>query len=138
MKCEKCGAVLVAGAKFCMMCGTKTRNTCKKCGMELPDVAKFCFNCGAPVGGEVAKPAAKPSIQPVLPEDLFFPDPEEAKPAVKQVLPQKSMQKLSEVKQQVKPVVEHKPTGAPVWDSTPNGTCDCAVGECDCDGSIWN
>ena len=105
MKCGKCGAEMMEGALFCMMCGAKKGRTCTKCGVELPDIARFCFKCGNEVKST-----------------------EEKKP-----LQKKTVDSLAQIKK-----VVNKSTGAPVWDSTPNGSCDCAVGECDCDGSIWN
>ena len=51
-----------------------------------------------------------------------------------QILREQTMQQIHQIRQQT----ENKNYGAPVWDETPTGTCDCAVGECDCDGSIWN
>lgn len=45
------------------------------------------------------------------------------------------MEKLADIKENVG---QSSMGGAPVWDETPSGGCDCAVGECDCDGSIWH
>lgn len=109
MKCSKCGAEMVEGARYCMMCGAKKANVCPKCGTQLPDAARFCFKCGSEVREEG-----------------------------KSVLSGNTMDTLAQVKKEVEPEAVSRPTGMPVWDETPNGTCDCAVGECDCDGSIWN
>lgn len=60
MTCQKCGAELTEGAKFCGSCGANQETpdvtdaavheaeptTCKKCGAELPAGAKFCSACG--------------------------------------------------------------------------------------------
>ena len=53
VKCEKCGAQLPAGAKFCLECGEKVvvkpsgnAVVCPKCGAQLPAGAKFCLECG--------------------------------------------------------------------------------------------
>ena len=60
MKCRKCGAEMMEGALFCMMCGAKKGRTCTKCGVELPDVARFCFKCGNEVKStEGKKPLQK-------------------------------------------------------------------------------
>ena len=57
-QCERCGAELKPGAKFCIKCGQPvgapqmnkaTGNTCSKCGAELKPGAKFCIKCGQPV-----------------------------------------------------------------------------------------
>ena len=110
MKCSKCGEQLLAGASFCMMCGTKVTKLCSKCGTELPQAAKFCFKCGTEINN--TKPTAKQTI-----------------------LDENNMKQLSQIKAQM----EEPTKGMPVWDTTASGSrCDCAVGECDCDGSIWS
>ena len=47
--CAKCGAALSAGAKFCPECGTPTSAVCPKCGAKLSARAKFCPECGEKV-----------------------------------------------------------------------------------------
>lgn len=47
--CAKCGAALSAGAKFCPECGTPTSAVCPKCGAKLSAQAKFCPECGEKV-----------------------------------------------------------------------------------------
>lgn len=122
MKCRVCARELVNGANFCMYCGSKATVTCPKCKTELPNIAKYCFNCGF----DVKIPMANQSVakQPVVNQ------------AVKSntILNNNEMNRLAQIKKQEEEVAIK---GAPVWDSTPNGVCDCAVGECDCDGSIW-
>lgn len=116
MKCKKCGKELMSNAKFCMYCGTKVGNVCPKCGTELPDEASFCFNCGAQLK----------VVQPKKPQA-----------PTRQVLGNNDMNKLSNIKKEVKRDDGYY-KGAPVMDKLPNGsTCDCAIGECDCDGSYW-
>lgn len=112
MRCRMCNEELINGAKFCYRCGTKVGLFCSKCGTELPDNAAFCFNCGTKVG----QLAQQPSVQT---SNLFD---------------ELEMEKLSAIKEQA---AQTPIKGAPVWDETPSGACDCAVGECDCDGSIW-
>lgn len=80
------------------------------------DGVRFCFKCGTEVNPVVKKQPAKPQNT--------------------QVLNNEKMEQLSSVMK--KNDVSSGPTGLPVWDITPTGHCDCAVGECDCDGSIWN
>lgn len=46
VKCNKCGAVLVAGAKFCNKCGEPAPKTCPQCASTLIFGAKFCNKCG--------------------------------------------------------------------------------------------
>ncbi|MEO8435112.1 MAG: SPFH domain-containing protein [Pyrinomonadaceae bacterium] len=49
-KCIKCGAQLLAGAKFCSDCGSKQESAkCSKCQSDLPAGAKFCKECGTKV-----------------------------------------------------------------------------------------
>lgn len=50
--CEKCGAPLPEGAKFCMECGQRVPDktgsslACPDCGAAVPAGAKFCMECG--------------------------------------------------------------------------------------------
>lgn len=55
MRCNKCGAELKPGAKFCTSCGNKNiaQNSfsgggkiCPNCGKEIKDNKKFCTSCG--------------------------------------------------------------------------------------------
>lgn len=53
--CDKCGAPLRDGAKFCGACGTLCEipeapkvNFCGQCGIKLEDGDMFCPNCGEP------------------------------------------------------------------------------------------
>lgn len=51
------------------------------------------------------------------------------------ILSESNMKQLSQIKAQVA-TTSNK--GMPVWDTAASGNkCDCAVGECDCNGSIW-
>ena len=51
MKCDKCGAELKSGAKFCTVCGEKVevQRICPNCGKPIKDGAKFCRESGAAV-----------------------------------------------------------------------------------------
>jgi membrane protease subunit (stomatin/prohibitin family) len=45
--CPKCGAAVIAGAKFCNECGASLRTpACPKCGHAAQPGAKFCIECG--------------------------------------------------------------------------------------------
>ncbi|MGN1480575.1 zinc-ribbon domain-containing protein, partial [Porcipelethomonas sp.] len=55
MRCNKCGAELKPGAKFCTNCGNKNivqnsfsggGKACPNCGKEIKDNKKFCTSCG--------------------------------------------------------------------------------------------
>lgn len=55
MRCNKCGAELKPGAKFCTSCGNKNfaqnsfsgeGKNCPNCGKEIKDNKKFCTSCG--------------------------------------------------------------------------------------------
>jgi len=49
-KCDKCGANITAGAKFCSECGaSQAPAKCSNCQKELPPGAKFCNECGTKV-----------------------------------------------------------------------------------------
>lgn len=51
MICQKCGAELKAGVKYCRECGARVeeepKKVCPKCGTDIRTGAKFCFQCGA-------------------------------------------------------------------------------------------
>lgn len=91
----------------------KVGKVCPKCKTELPDSAKYCFKCGAEVN--------LPTKAQNLPGDSLF-----------------SAEFWHQLEKQAKEAAKTVTKGVPVMDYTPNGGCDCATGECDCDGSIWN
>lgn len=92
--------------------------------------ALFCMMCGAKKGRTCTKCGVE---LPDVARFCFKCGNEVKSTEGKKPLQKKTVDSLAQIKK-----VVNKPTGAPVWDSTPNGSCDCAVGECDCDGSIWN
>ena len=52
VSCIKCGAQLLAGAKFCSECGTsQEKKKCANCQTELVPGTKFCNECGTKVEG---------------------------------------------------------------------------------------
>lgn len=67
--CEKCGAVIPEGAKFCPECGTKYEPIpavpkCASCGTPLEAGARFCPECGqatTAVPASVAAPTPQPA-----------------------------------------------------------------------------
>ena len=49
--CNKCGAEVKNGQKFCLQCGLKVEEprkitTCPSCGIETTGKQKFCLQCG--------------------------------------------------------------------------------------------
>lgn len=48
-ECPKCGAKLVAGAKFCSNCGRSIMpeaRLCERCGTRNQESASYCYECG--------------------------------------------------------------------------------------------
>ncbi len=69
MKCLKCAAQLIDGAKFCPECGTPAAQeiACPHCGGSVPSDAMFCHHCGNKVkGGPAAAPG--PKVEQVEPQ----------------------------------------------------------------------
>ena len=52
--CNKCGANLREGAKFCSKCGThiKIKLFCHQCGIELEPADQFCYACDVSIQEE--------------------------------------------------------------------------------------
>ena len=53
VKCQKCGAQIKAGSKFCPECGASTAPAtaaCSGCGAQIKAGSKFCPECGAKQG----------------------------------------------------------------------------------------
>lgn len=76
MKCDKCGAELKLGAKFCTVCGEKVevQRICPNCGKPIKDGAKFCRECGAAVNTS-KNPAPQAQPTPVKTEQVRYADP---------------------------------------------------------------
>ncbi len=52
VNCIKCGALMLAGGKFCSECGAKQeKQKCANCQTELTPGTKFCNECGTKVEG---------------------------------------------------------------------------------------
>jgi membrane protease subunit (stomatin/prohibitin family) len=52
VNCIKCGALMLAGGKFCSECGAKQeKQKCTNCQAELSPGTKFCNECGTKVEG---------------------------------------------------------------------------------------
>lgn len=69
MRCRSCGTELVAGAKFCHACGTRTVATCPSCGSSIRAEYRFCPECGLALTEAASgqAPASAPSSRPVVP-----------------------------------------------------------------------
>lgn len=53
--CPNCGHSLQPNAKFCPECGTPMKKICRKCGAEISGTAKFCLECGTAVNETAEK-----------------------------------------------------------------------------------
>jgi membrane protease subunit (stomatin/prohibitin family) len=52
VNCITCGALMLAGSRFCSECGAKQeKQKCTNCQTELPPGTKFCNECGTKVEG---------------------------------------------------------------------------------------
>ena len=93
---------------------------CGKCGAKLPDVARFCLKCGT----EIKSIETTKNVN-------------NAEGTVKQtILNENDMKQLSQIMGELELTSIE---GMPAWDTfSSDSKCDCAVGECDCDGSIWS
>lgn len=131
MQCSNCKKTLPDEALFCCFCGEKINPTCSNCGHELLPDANFCFKCGAAVGSEVKTDAPTESISSgfdttsgIIIEDRTM-----------NVLDDSLMRNLAGIKENIEWSIESD--GIEISEMTTLGDCDCASGECDCDGSIW-
>ncbi|MET0152021.1 MAG: adenylate/guanylate cyclase domain-containing protein [Candidatus Binatia bacterium] len=69
MRCLSCGSELLAGAKFCHVCGTRVAETCPGCGSPIKPEFRFCPECGFALASP-ATPATTPPSPPAA-EDRF-------------------------------------------------------------------
>jgi len=63
MRCRSCATELVAGAKFCHVCGTQVAENCPSCNSPIKPEYRFCPECGfslAPADGQAPSPSAPP------------------------------------------------------------------------------
>jgi class 3 adenylate cyclase/predicted ATPase len=56
MNCPTCGTENIAGAKFCLECGTKLAGACPNCGTANVPGAKFCVECGTALAESAGTP----------------------------------------------------------------------------------
>src|SRR3954468_19554981 len=56
--CPNCQTTNVAGAKFCMGCGSPLASGCPNCGYVNVPEARFCSDCGTGLASAAARPAA--------------------------------------------------------------------------------
>src|SRR5829696_1268523 len=68
--CPSCSTENVAGAKFCMECGTTLNAGCPNCGFDNLPGAKFCSECGTVLqaSGPTARPSNGAAVQPAAVE----------------------------------------------------------------------
>jgi class 3 adenylate cyclase/tetratricopeptide (TPR) repeat protein len=75
--CGQCGAVAVAGQRFCGSCGNPLAVNCPSCGTANPPDHKFCGSCGTPLAGagagSSATPGSSPSATPIAGAPGSFP-----------------------------------------------------------------
>lgn len=68
MNCEKCGAELIPGSKFCENCGNKveekTVSFCPECGAKLEGKYGFCPSCGTALNPPQTEPLYKNYMDP--------------------------------------------------------------------------
>ncbi|MBA2309756.1 MAG: zinc ribbon domain-containing protein [Pseudonocardiales bacterium] len=50
VRCSTCGEPTPPG-KFCIHCGAGTQQSCPNCGQAVVAGAKFCLECGTPLAG---------------------------------------------------------------------------------------
>ena len=63
MHCTNCGTELIAGKRFCHICGTQVSLTCPNCGSTIELGFRFCPDCGFRViadGAAGSKPTSAP------------------------------------------------------------------------------
>jgi class 3 adenylate cyclase/tetratricopeptide (TPR) repeat protein len=58
MRCESCGAELIAGKRFCPACGAPAAIPCPTCGATVAPAYRFCPDCGTRLGAD-----APPRVQ---------------------------------------------------------------------------
>ena len=72
MRCGACSSDLLAGKRFCHVCGTPVPLSCRGCGAELTASFRFCPDCGLAVSGDApaVPPPAPPRVTERVPEPL--------------------------------------------------------------------
>lgn len=86
MNCEKCGAQLGAGDKFCPVCGAeqkmenmKNGTFCQNCGMEIFESDVFCPGCGKRTREPEPAPAPQPTPAHTPVPPVYQPQPQKEK-----------------------------------------------------------
>ena len=64
MKCPRCQAENVDGARFCEDCGARLEFACPSCGQPVSAGKKFCRSCGATLTTEPVRFASPESYTP--------------------------------------------------------------------------
>ena len=67
MKCPRCQAENVDGARFCEDCGARLEATCPSCGQPVDTGKRFCRSCGAALTTATTR---LPSLQAYTPKHL--------------------------------------------------------------------
>jgi hypothetical protein len=64
MKCPRCQADNIDGARFCEDCGARLELACPSCGQPVSAGKKFCRSCGAALTAEPVRFGAPESYTP--------------------------------------------------------------------------
>jgi class 3 adenylate cyclase len=64
MKCPRCQAENVGGARFCEDCGARLALACPSCGQPVTAAKKFCRSCGAALTAEPVRFASPDAYTP--------------------------------------------------------------------------
>jgi len=62
--CPSCGQPIVAGQRFCGICGAALSLNCLRCGAHINPGAKFCENCGSAIGAAIPQQPGNIQQQP--------------------------------------------------------------------------
>jgi class 3 adenylate cyclase len=68
MRCPRCHAATLDGARFCEACGARLELVCGACGTPASAGARFCRDCGGALHTSSAAPGARP--RPYTPKHL--------------------------------------------------------------------
>src|SRR5262249_37300081 len=65
MRCAACGADILAGKKFCHVCGAAAPVQCRGCGAAIDPDFRFCPDCGLQQNADVHDQAPPPAADAV-------------------------------------------------------------------------